>query len=298
LRMALTRRSCLLKAANQLVPIMIMCATLGILAFTMEQNMPGFIVGDISLNYPKQTETFTTMAAFALMFIYPVLVIFHSLLRARRWGRGYCSKSVLVYWWDKTWCGIFICFVFVLFSEFMKRFVGKLRPNFFAMCEPEYDASQGTTYANVGVFVTNYTCKNELGAESARSFPSGHSLFAILLFSAMGNLLQSHRSNNKVLDPFWAPKLMLQAIITAIIGPAVALTRYTEHYHHSSDVLVGIVLGYIAFLCLLLLERWFIVEPHCLSGYTGTTNNGGRMETNVDEIPESSVKIAKSEGHV
>ena len=89
-----------------------------------------------------------------------------------------------------------------------------------------------------------------------------------------------------------------QAIITAIIGPAVALTRYTEHYHHSSDVLVGIVLGYIAFLCLLLLERWFIVEPHCLSGYTGTTNNGGRMETNVDEIPESSVKIAKSEGHV
>ena len=34
-------------------------------------------------------------------------------------------------------------FVFILFSEFMKRFVGKLRPNFLHMCQPVYDINQG-----------------------------------------------------------------------------------------------------------------------------------------------------------
>ena len=59
--------------------------------------------------------------------------------------------------------------------------------------------------------MTNYTCQNEHGAESARSFPSGHSLFAILLFSAMGNLLQVTTSGkDKVLDPTWASRLMAQ----------------------------------------------------------------------------------------
>ena len=54
--MALSRRSCLLKAANQLVPIFIMCAALAIIFFAMDQQMPGFIVGDINLSYPEQKE--------------------------------------------------------------------------------------------------------------------------------------------------------------------------------------------------------------------------------------------------
>ncbi|KAL5270198.1 hypothetical protein ACHWQZ_G001062 [Mnemiopsis leidyi] len=280
-------RSCLLKAANQLVPIIFMCTLLAVVIFVMDQNMPGYIVGDINLSYPKQKETFTTLSAFGLMFIYPVLVVFHSLVRAKVWGRGYCSRSVLVYWWDKTWCGVFICFVFVLFSEIMKRFVGKLRPNFFAMCDPRIE-EPGVEYPGIGVFVTNYTCQNEHGAESARSFPSGHSLFAILLFSAMGNLLQVTTSGkDKVLDPTWASRLMAQSLITFVLGPLIALTRFTEHYHHATDVLVGIILGYIAFICLIVLERWFIVEPYKVEGndrtYSLDHGNGtAQLETNVD----------------
>ena len=60
--MALSRRSCLLKAANQLIPIVVMCIALAVVIFVVDQNMPGFFVHDINLNYPKQKEVSDVMS--------------------------------------------------------------------------------------------------------------------------------------------------------------------------------------------------------------------------------------------
>ena len=76
-----------------------------------------------------------------------------------------------------------------------------------------------------------------------------------------------------------------QSLITFVLGPLIALTRFTEHYHHATDVLVGIILGYIAFICLLVLEKWFIVEPYRVDGYSLDPGNGtAKLETNVDGV--------------
>ena len=107
----------------------------------------------------------------------------------------------------QTWCGLFVAFLFLAFSEFIKRFMGKCRPNFFAMCQPVYNKSQQT---DRGLWVTDYTCLHEEeGAESARSFPSGHSMFAILLFGAIGLLLETNRGDIRT-DFTWATRAMIQ----------------------------------------------------------------------------------------
>ena len=79
-----------------------------------------------------------------------------------------------------------------------------------------------------------------------------------------------------------------QTLVTIILGPLIALTRFTEHYHHATDVLVGIILGYISFFCLLALERWFLVEPCRQDGYSDPANpeNGDNVATNNYEIPD------------
>lgn len=269
----------ILRVVNQLAPIITMCITLALIVFFMDQAMPRFIVGDTDIDYPVVKQTLTTEAAAGLMFIYPfVALVIHSALKSRIWGIGFCDRRVILYWWDKTWCGMFVCFIFILFSEFLKRWVGRTRPNFLAMCVPQYTSPE----AVAGNIVTNYTCESDSTGESCRSFPSGHSLFAILLFCAMGNLLEGHRARDRVGEPTWATRLMIQAVLTLIVGPALAITRYTEHYHHPTDVLVGIIGGYLAFIFLLYLEKVFIKEP----GDSGSSNKESKEAGNIQEFSE------------
>ena len=66
------------------------------------------------------------------------------------------------------------------------------------------------------------------------------------------------------------------------MGPALAITRYTEHYHHPTDVLVGIIGGYLAFIFLLYLEKVFIKEP----GDSGSSNKESKEAGNIQEFSE------------
>ena len=45
-----------------------------------------------------------------------------------------------------------------------------------------------------------------------------------------------------------------------VVGPVVALTRYTEYYHHWEDVMYGIVIGYISIVLLVYLEKKVIIN--------------------------------------
>jgi len=254
----------LLKLVNQLVPVVIMMALLGACTLWVPQRMPGFKVADYSHSHPIVDQTMTTAVAAAIMLIYPFcFLVLHCMFVAYQMKR--VNMRVLVYWWDKTWCAMFIAFFFLTLSEFLKRYVGGCRPNFFAMCQPVWEPVNNFTTVDGALYVTEYNCSNtEDHGESARSFPSGHSLFAVYLFTATALLLETHNEVNKSQDPTWATRVMLQLFLTGIVGPALALTRYTEYYHHWWDVLIGIILGYIAVFLMLTLERVFVKDPRNL----------------------------------
>jgi phosphatidate phosphatase len=67
----------------------------------------------------------------------------------------------------------------VVFTDVGKYAAGRLRPNFFAVCNPDFSKLNCTTGFHKN-FITNYECTgDELLVKDARlSFPSGHSSFS------------------------------------------------------------------------------------------------------------------------
>ncbi|KAL3868284.1 hypothetical protein ACJMK2_041111 [Sinanodonta woodiana] len=127
-----------------------------------------------------------------------------------------------------------------LFTEVLKNTVGRLRPNFFDVCRPDFsriDCSQG--------YITNYTCTNDEHAASIlrnshQSFPSGHAAFS--MYTAMYLIFYVQKrlniSYSHILKPTMQAALLLVALLCCV-------TRITDFVHHTSDVTAGIILGVI-----------------------------------------------------
>lgn len=132
-------------------------------------------------------------------------------------------------------------------TEIGKRWVGRLRPHFIAVCQPDLTKLNCTTASTVSGFVYNaiYTggsfCTNTITKEvnEARySFPSGHSsfscytmLFLIIYVEARLFLLRLR---------YIKPLIQLAAFSTAFV---TCLSRISDYHHRGSDVIGGSTLG-------------------------------------------------------
>lgn len=134
-----------------------------------------------------------------------------------------------------------------------KIVVGRLRPHFWARCNPNIDC---TSVSSLDSYVENFTCMNsQLRPRDlsyiATSWPSGHAavMFYSMLFTmiylnkAIPTLLvkTSHRLQNKfnVMLPY-----TIYAFMTSL-AVFVSLTRVSDYHHHPTDVLSGSILGSI-----------------------------------------------------
>lgn len=157
-------------------------------------------------------------------------------------------------------CQLFIFgYITTMFiSGIGKVVVGRLRPHFWARCNPDTDCK---LVSNMNTYVENFTCTNsqlrprDLSYIST-SWPSGHAavmfysmLFTIIyLHKAIPTLLikSSYESQKKfnVLLPY-----AIYAFMTSL-AVYVSLTRVSDYHHHPTDVLSGSVLGSIIALVL------------------------------------------------
>ncbi|KAK3585270.1 hypothetical protein CHS0354_006322 [Potamilus streckersoni] len=125
-----------------------------------------------------------------------------------------------------------------LFTIALKQRVGQLRPHFFDVCKPDFNAincSQG--------FITEYTCMNTHVSqreirESRLSFPSGHASLSMYCAVYIGYYIQVHMSvtYSSVLKPALQSVLVLLAVLNG-------LTRINDHKHHPIDVIAGFFFG-------------------------------------------------------
>lgn len=127
-----------------------------------------------------------------------------------------------------------------------KIVIGRLRPNFLAVCNPLKDpyvaiCGSGKTFLIPGVdFECAPTVNPSELAESRRSFPSGHSssTFYTMIFLIL------------YINKFWNKRetgLIGQFFQVIFFGFAifVALSRILDNMHHPTDVLSGTLLGII-----------------------------------------------------
>ena len=142
-------------------------------------------------------------------------------------------------------------------TEIGKRWVGRLRPHFIAVCNPNLNTLNCTTTTLTGIYYNPiYTggsfCSNNNAAavkEARMSFPSGHSsyswytmLFLIIFIEARLFLLRLR---------YIKPLIQLCAFSAAFV---TMLSRVSDYHHRGSDVIGGTVLG-----CIIALFVTFVV---------------------------------------
>lgn len=120
----------------------------------------------------------------------------------------------------------------------MKKLVGRLRPNFYGICQPVL-LSQMECSNNA--YVNEYVCSNEDTTfinEINSSFPSGHASF---IFFGMTFLVIyfEDRLNFK-----WSILIKSTCqLICILLAFVISVGRITENWHHWTDVLAGGIIG-------------------------------------------------------
>ncbi|XP_046440735.1 putative phosphatidate phosphatase isoform X2 [Daphnia pulex] len=130
-----------------------------------------------------------------------------------------------------------------LATDFGKYTIGRLRPHFIAVCQPE-NFAQLCPLDGPPTYITDYKCTGDdekLLRESRLSFPSGHSSFSAytMLFLAFYLQRRMNWSGSKLLRP------TIQ-ICVLMLSWYTGLSRVSDYKHHWSDVLSGFLIGAIA----------------------------------------------------
>lgn len=143
-------------------------------------------------------------------------------------------------------------------SEILKMYIGRLRPNFYAMCGFNSDPT-----------ILKCTADLKRQYEARQSFPSGHSglsfcSMGVLTWFALGCWIKichekassssrTHFKSNSNKNVSFADAMMqthaklgvLLALSPLAFSTFVATSRIADHWHHPTDVMAGAILGFV-----------------------------------------------------
>ncbi|XP_002028243.2 putative phosphatidate phosphatase [Drosophila persimilis] len=208
----------------------------------------GFFCNDETLMYPYRESTVSPTLLHWLGVHLPLL--FLGLLESfLTWRRGEVTswRHLWPLWNTIRW--FLYGHVFNnLLKSIGKETIGRLRPHFFAVCQPQFpDGGNCSDEAHRGglVYHEAYSCRPELSGATQEmltslhvSFPSGHSSMAFygLVFLALHLRHRRWPLRGSLLGPV----LQLGCLCVAWF---VAISRVMDYKHHWSDVVAGSLLG-------------------------------------------------------
>jgi len=136
-----------------------------------------------------------------------------------------------------------LCWLFwfgLIFTTFVtqvgKISIGRLRPYFYDVCKP-------TNFTCTDGYVTDYVCSSynyRMIHQARQSFPSGHSSMSV--FVALFLVLHIQRRLPVYPRIGFLVKAFLQSLL-AVLAFYTCLSRVTDNWHHSGDVVVGALIG-------------------------------------------------------
>ena len=229
----------------------------------------GFFCDDQNLKHPYiENQTVPMMACFAIwMFLLTVFIVIIELLRSKTMN----SMEFPIFGVNVPWILIELYRHFgyltfggiasIVFTDLSKFTIGRLRPHFLTVCQPEYREDICQDENGYQQFITlneteicqglqaNTTVK--MLKDARMSFMSGHSSFSFYCATFLVIYLQARLNKFpessstfvncsvkllKVLRPF------VQFGIS-ILAFWIALTRVSDYFHHPLDVVFGSVVG-------------------------------------------------------
>ncbi|XP_065213424.1 putative phosphatidate phosphatase isoform X2 [Planococcus citri] len=215
--------------------------------FPVQPFQRGFFCNDESIRLPYFEPTVSTTSLYSFGLLIPTLIIFggeyvhHVLRKDTKLSNRYLTRKHEISNYYRSVFRKLLCFVSgALYGYFIsavgKFTVGRLRPNFIALCGIDLSTvCRDHPYE----YITNFTCPNgEFAGNDGRiSFPSDHAGFSF--YAAVFTVLYLQK-RIKCGSLFWKP--LLQFLIL-LLAWWISLTRVMNNQHHMSDVIAGIFIG-------------------------------------------------------
>lgn len=198
---------------------------------------------DPALSYPFEEETVGMVLLLLLGGVLPWVAVLCSQLLMRFWEIENTFSNDMT---KSQLCLLQILAVSTMFTNILKAFLGKPRPNFFAWCDyhgfrSAVQANNFTEYNNQTVFgrqvVSGFVCPSNSGAYQA--FPSGH---ASLAFAGLGFLALFWAGALDLSLPNKAWKIVV-ACCPLLVASIVAGSRCRDYFHNFEEVLAGAAIG-------------------------------------------------------
>jgi len=232
----------------------------------IEPFKTGYFKNDQSIAYPYKPSTIPSMYVHAIGLVVPFSLIFlhHFLttkpvLKASKSRFGFLIKAL------PTIVGyLFGVAISQLLTDLCKYNVGRLRPHFLDLCQPEITNLSLVDDSIQYVSADNYNCYNSnskvtnncktCGWDEAKrthrireaylSFPSGHTSYSFQTAVFIILYLQAKFSNHHMMkDTLIIPMVQLLIFVSAIY---TGITRIQDYKHHPTDVIAGALIGAFA----------------------------------------------------
>jgi len=248
----------------------------------------GFYCNDFSVNLEFKKSTVTNLHLIIISLVFPIVsILFIELLRSCFMFRNKNSnlpiylvslssqKTIRVPEQIGNLYANIGYFLFgLLFTNLItnvgKLTIGRLRPNFLSVCQPNIqnlytsDLCRTKTYLIPNI---DFKCMQPNPKEvfdSRKSFPSGHSslsFFSMVYLALFLSSVWQCRQLGKLL-----PRTIQLTLITFALF--VALSRVSDHKHHPTDVIAGSLIGILCALFTFSYHRRFLNEyNYKIGGY-------------------------------
>ncbi|XP_006025792.1 phospholipid phosphatase 3 [Alligator sinensis] len=208
----------------------------------------GFYCNDESIKYPLKTgETINDAVLCAAGILIAILAIitgeFYRIRYLKEKSRSFITNPYVAALYKQVGCFAFGCAISQSFTDIAKVSVGRLRPHFLEVCDPDYSE----TDCNKGYYIQNYTCRGSDSKvqEARKSFFSGHASFSLYTMLYLVLYLQARFTwrGARLLRPLLQFTLIMMAFYTG-------LSRVSDHKHHPTDVLAGFAQGALVAYCI------------------------------------------------
>ncbi|XP_073403534.1 phospholipid phosphatase 2 isoform X2 [Dendrobates tinctorius] len=216
----------------------------------------GFYCNDETIKYPYRDDTITHGLMAGVTISCTVIIItsgeMYMVFSKRLYSHSECNNYVAALY-KVIGTFLFGASVSQSLTDLAKYMVGRPRPNFLAVCNPDW------RLVNCSGYVTEFECRgsNANVTESRLSFYSGHSSFGMYCMLFLSLYIQARLCGK------WA-RLLRPTIQFFLLSFAlyVGYTRVSDYKHHWSDVLVGFLQGAIvAALNVRYVSDFFKIRP-------------------------------------
>lgn len=232
------------KVVGKVIIDCFLVAALALAILYIETHVPpfrrGFYCEDVELKYPLRANTYPAWSL-AVIIVVPLVVMLFTEATILK-----CSpKKTATAIYKHFGVYIFGFLMHFLLVDYIKYSAGRLRPNFFEMCQPVLmDGSDCWNTANYGNYIMNYTCTNPNATqrvlkEFRLSFPSGHSSISFYAMTYLVLYIHGQWRISKTV------KFAVE-FLCILFAVSVAVSRVSDYWHFWSDVFTGSFIGIIS----------------------------------------------------